>query len=152
MPQTKKGSLLEACTNMAIGIAVSVVSNVVVLPLVGLPHPDAFQLSSICFYFTLISVARSYCVRRLYNHFGWFQKRDAEKDRVMQLYATLLLDHAKLKAHCGAQRSAFLDLYLEGVWALANKPYSPEQEKLWREAATVFELPVGTATENGVAP
>jgi hypothetical protein len=66
MTQTRLGSLIEALINVAIGFAINFVANLVILPLIG------FQISVgqnlfIGVLYTLISVARSYAVRRWFN-------------------------------------------------------------------------------------
>jgi hypothetical protein len=66
MTQTRLGSLIEALINVAIGFTINFVANLVILPLIG------FQISVgqnlfIGVLYTLISVARSYAVRRWFN-------------------------------------------------------------------------------------
>lgn len=63
--QTRAASLLEACTGTAVGYAVSVLATLIVLPWFGLAPAaaDAFGISAV---FTLISVLRSYLLRRLF--------------------------------------------------------------------------------------
>lgn len=70
--QTKWESLKEALTNIAIGYSVNFAANLVILPLVGLPVTLAQNLViGICF--TLVSVFRSYVIRR------WFNKLQRKK-------------------------------------------------------------------------
>lgn len=66
MSQTKRGSLIEALGNTAIGWTVNYIANLLVLPLFGfhVTYSQAFYIGCI---FTVISVARSYLVRRLFN-------------------------------------------------------------------------------------
>jgi hypothetical protein len=66
MNQTRLGSLIEACMNVAIGFGISFVANIVVLPAFGYPVTlgDAFGIGVV---FTVISVARSYLIRRYFN-------------------------------------------------------------------------------------
>jgi hypothetical protein len=59
-------SFIEACTNVAIGAMVALASQLVVFPWVGI-HIDFQTNLWIMFWFTLISVARSYLVRRGFN-------------------------------------------------------------------------------------
>lgn len=68
MSQTKKQSAVESVANVAIGYGVSLVANATILPLFGI----AISLSdniSIGAIYTAISIARSYCVRRAFNHY-----------------------------------------------------------------------------------
>ena len=64
--QTRKMSALESLTNIAIGLTVGFLSNIIVLPLFGygVTLSDGAAISVV---FTIISFARSYCLRRLFN-------------------------------------------------------------------------------------
>lgn len=67
MTQTRIGSLIEVVFNTLIGLFVAFASQLIVFPLVGLhgiPLSTNFEISA---YFTVISVARSYIVRRWFN-------------------------------------------------------------------------------------
>ena len=66
MNQTRLGSLIEACINVAIGFAINMAANAVILPLIGF-HITAGQNLFIGLLYTIISVARSYAVRRWFN-------------------------------------------------------------------------------------
>ena len=68
MRQTKLGSFYEACINVAIGFAINFVANLVILPLFGfnITLADNFYIGLL---YTIVSVARSYVVRR------WFDAR-----------------------------------------------------------------------------
>ena len=64
--QSRLQSLIEAWLNVAIGFGVSLVANLIVLPLFGYPVTvgDAFGIGLV---FTAISIVRSYIIRRLFN-------------------------------------------------------------------------------------
>jgi hypothetical protein len=64
--QTKRGSMIEAWTNIAVGFAVNFVANIFFLPLVGASFTLAenFWLGWI---YTAISVVRQFAIRRWYN-------------------------------------------------------------------------------------
>lgn len=64
--QSRLGSFVEALTNIAIGFAINFVANLIILPVVGLPVTIAQNLE-IGFWFTIISVVRTYGVRRYFN-------------------------------------------------------------------------------------
>lgn len=66
MSQSRLGSALEAGTNVAIGFAINMGANLVVLPAFGYPvtATDAFGIGLV---FTAISVLRSYALRRAFN-------------------------------------------------------------------------------------
>jgi len=59
-------SATEAATNVAIGYLVSVIANIIVLPIFGydVTIADSFAIG---FAFTVISLARSYVLRRIFN-------------------------------------------------------------------------------------
>lgn len=66
MNQTRLGSLIEVAINIAIGFAINWVANIWILPLYGfnITGGQAFSMGLI---FTVISVIRSYCIRRWFN-------------------------------------------------------------------------------------
>lgn len=66
MTQTKTGSLAEAAANIAVGFGINFTANLLVLPLFGLTvtASDAFGIGLI---FTVISLVRSYVLRRWFN-------------------------------------------------------------------------------------
>jgi len=64
--QTKLQSLIESTTNILIGYGVAVASQIVIFPFFGIDIPLESNLL-IGFYFTVISLARSYLIRRWYN-------------------------------------------------------------------------------------
>jgi hypothetical protein len=64
--QTRLGSLIEACINVLIGFGINFTANLIILPLIG------FQISVgqnlfIGVLYTVISVVRSYTIRRWFN-------------------------------------------------------------------------------------
>jgi hypothetical protein len=66
MNQTRLGSLIEALANVAIGFAINWTANMLILPLFGF-HVTGAQAFGIGVFFTVISVARSYVLRRWFN-------------------------------------------------------------------------------------
>jgi hypothetical protein len=66
MNQSRLGSLIEACINVLIGFSINFVANLVILPLIGF-HITAGQNLFIGVLYTVISVARSYVIRRWFN-------------------------------------------------------------------------------------
>lgn len=66
MNQSRLGSLIEVCINIAIGFAINWVANLWILPLYGF-HITGGQAFSMGLIFTVISVVRSYCIRRWFN-------------------------------------------------------------------------------------
>lgn len=67
MTQTRLGSFIEACINVAIGFVINFVANLVILPLIGF-HISVSQNLFIGVLYTVISVVRSYTVRRWFNN------------------------------------------------------------------------------------
>jgi hypothetical protein len=67
--QSRTASFIESLLNVAIGFGVSYASNLVILPLFGF-MVNASQAFSIGVIFTVISIIRSYFVRRLFNRLG----------------------------------------------------------------------------------
>jgi hypothetical protein len=63
--QRRRVSLLEAWLNIGIGFGVSFLANLLILPLYGMPFKVSAFLE-IGALFTVISVIRSYYVRRLF--------------------------------------------------------------------------------------
>jgi hypothetical protein len=66
MMQSRRMSLIEAVSNVAIGYGVAVLAQIAVFPLFGLQVSmrDNLLIGAL---FTLVSVARSYVVRRLFE-------------------------------------------------------------------------------------
>ena len=64
--QTKTNSLIETCTNTAIGYLVALASQLLVFPLfdINIPFSDNLLIG---LWFTVISILRGYVVRRLFN-------------------------------------------------------------------------------------
>jgi hypothetical protein len=69
--QTRKGSIIEAVANTAIGWGVNFAANLVVLPWFGfaVTVSDALGIGVV---FTVISLARSYVLRRWFNGLRFF--------------------------------------------------------------------------------
>ena len=66
MNQTRLGSLIEAVINVVIGFAINFTANMLIFPLFGF-HITARDNLVMGLIYTLISVARSYCIRRWFN-------------------------------------------------------------------------------------
>ena len=69
MSQSRKGSALEVVVSIAIGLVVSLIANHIIFPMYGF-IPSARQNAEITVIYTVISFARGYGVRRLFNYFG----------------------------------------------------------------------------------
>lgn len=66
MRQSRLMSLIESLTNVAVGYGVAVLTQVVVFPLFGL-HTTLEQNLTLGGLFTLVSLARSYVLRRVFE-------------------------------------------------------------------------------------
>lgn len=69
--QAKAVSLVESVLNVAIGLGVALLAQLMVVPLFDIHVPLAVNLQ-IAGWFTVISIVRSYWVRRLFN---WLHTR-----------------------------------------------------------------------------
>ena len=66
MRQTERMSFVEALVNVAVGFAVAVLTQIAAFPLFGLHPPirDSLAISAI---FTIVSILRSYALRRVFE-------------------------------------------------------------------------------------
>ncbi len=66
MSQSRKGSAFEAVANVAVGYGVAVLAQMAVFPLFGL-HTSLGENLAMGAVFTVISLIRSYTLRRVFN-------------------------------------------------------------------------------------
>lgn len=66
MSQTKLGSIAESAANIVVGFAINFTANLIVFPLFGY-HITAGQAFWVGVIFTMISLMRSYVLRRWFN-------------------------------------------------------------------------------------
>lgn len=66
MSQSRLGSLTEAVTNVAVGYGVAIATQCVVFPWFGL-EASAGEHFAIAGIFTVVSLIRSYALRRVFN-------------------------------------------------------------------------------------
>jgi hypothetical protein len=69
MVQTRLGSLIEALANVVVGFSINYLLNIVILNWVMDKHVTLSENFYIGVMFTVVSVARSYVLRRSFN--GW---------------------------------------------------------------------------------
>ncbi len=67
MGQSKKQSFMESLSNTAVGFVVSFVSTFLIFPIAGLESTTGKNLL-ITLYFTAVSIARGYVLRRFFNN------------------------------------------------------------------------------------
>lgn len=93
--QTKTDSFMEALTNVAVGFGINFTANVFILPAVlGVPV-NLKELGFIGILYTIVSVTRSYTLRRIFNGKSIWQAlkgrfgRQHEVVRAEGIYGTL---------------------------------------------------------------
>lgn len=66
MPQSRIQSLAESCLNIAVGYSVAVGSQYIIFPIfsIEVAHTDHLLIGA---FFTVVSLIRSYCLRRFFN-------------------------------------------------------------------------------------
>ena len=88
--QTKKQSIIEVVTNTGIGFVISLIATFVVFPLLDIDSSIPKNvIITICF--TVISIIRSYLVRR------WFNTNKTEPIEQLVLEARLRIANNKIK-------------------------------------------------------
>ena len=68
MKQSRRMSLMESLANVSVGYGIAVGTQVVVFPLFGI-HASLSDNLTIGAIFTLVSIIRSYALRRAFEHF-----------------------------------------------------------------------------------
>jgi hypothetical protein len=64
--QSRAMSFVEAITNVAAGYCIALVTQMLLFPVIGV-HVSTVENASIAALFTLVSIVRSYCLRRLFE-------------------------------------------------------------------------------------
>lgn len=72
--QTKLGSFVEAWANIAVGFSVNWCANMLILPLFDF-HVSAAVAFQIGLWFTAVSLARQYVLRRWFNGLRFFEAK-----------------------------------------------------------------------------
>lgn len=73
MSQSRKMSLLESLVNVAVGYGIACLSQTLIFPLFGIQcHLKDTLLIGACF--TVISIIRSYILRRAFNYYHHIQE------------------------------------------------------------------------------
>jgi hypothetical protein len=67
--QSRLGSLKESLLNTGIGFGISLIAQMIVLPVIGVTISHTQNVVFACI-MTVVSVARTYCVRRLFEKLG----------------------------------------------------------------------------------
>ena len=66
MKQSRLMSLVESVANVAVGYGVAVVTQILIFPIFGL-HTTLAQNLKLGLVFTIVSIARSFALRRLFE-------------------------------------------------------------------------------------
>ena len=74
MAQTKLGSAVEAAANIAVGFTINFTANMLILPLFGFHNLTAWKNFEIGLLYTVISLVRSYVLRRYFNNLKFGNK------------------------------------------------------------------------------
>jgi O-antigen/teichoic acid export membrane protein len=67
MSQSRKGSLVEALINVLIGFGINFAANLIFLPMFGMTTLTLATNFCLGLVYTVISIARSYAIRRWFN-------------------------------------------------------------------------------------
>ena len=76
--QSRAGSMLEAVANVLAGFLVALLGQQLILPLFAI-HVGLASHFGIATLFTLLSLVRSYLLRRLFNHMAWRRQEELRK-------------------------------------------------------------------------
>lgn len=66
MSQTRRQSLIEVVINIVVGFGINTALNFTVFPIFGW-HISMKQNLALGVIYTIVSIARSYCLRRVFN-------------------------------------------------------------------------------------
>lgn len=69
MTQTRRMSLAESVTNVVVGYVLAIITQIVVFPLFGIVT-DLKQHLAIGLAFVVVSLARGFVLRRIFEHFS----------------------------------------------------------------------------------
>ena len=86
MQQSKLESFIESWVNIVIGFTLNYFGNLIILPMFGF-NVTPGKAFGIGVFFTIISLVRSYYIRRIFNRYGsggWVQFFRTLKERYSQ--------------------------------------------------------------------
>lgn len=107
MKQSKTGSAIEAISGTLLGLVVALVSQWVIFPLYGIHVSHAVDIQ-IVLWFTMISVVRSYLVRRMFTSSAWIDWLTVRKlnkfmrQREREMRGPSLSTESRCGCGCGA--------------------------------------------------
>lgn len=125
MSQTKKQSLIEAITNTAVGFIISLLSISIILPIMGFESTTGQNLT-LTVYFTFISIARGYILRRIFNKPRKNMNTDVLEEQADQLrkhaislqsekLPNITLEQAIAKSKPNLDKITDVDKYLDNI-------------------------------------
>ena len=80
MSQSRRMSLIEAVTNVMVGYALAIITQIVVFPWFGM-HPSLGENLALGGVFVGISLLRSYALRRLFERCRYWSSVSRREDR-----------------------------------------------------------------------
>ena len=85
--QSRAGSLIEAVANVMAGFLIALLSQQLILPLFEI-HVGLAAHAGIAGFFTLLSLVRSFALRRLFDHMDHLRRQEeqARRERLRQAF------------------------------------------------------------------
>lgn len=74
MSQTVAGSFVESWFNVLVGFSINFTANLLILPLFGFTNLTIWNNFVIGLIYTVISLVRSFVIRRWFNNMTWGNK------------------------------------------------------------------------------
>lgn len=115
MKQSRGTSFLKSLISTAVGFAVAMVANALVLPLFGYTPTLAENVLLTCIY-TVISIARGYALERLFEAMGWRTR--------MSAFALAVLAERQRQIHVEGWSTEHDDQHKQGDLACAGAAYA----------------------------
>ena len=72
--QTRKGSIAESWVNVGIGGTINWVATLCIVPILWNPASPKLSALYMTVFYTGVSLVRSFCIRRFFNHVHWENK------------------------------------------------------------------------------
>ena len=108
MRQSRTTSLIKAMTNVGVGYGLAVVLQLVLFPALGL-HPTLAQSVHFGLAFTVLSVIRSYALRRLFERLRTLGRGGTEAERDAAALQDPIGLHPAIALALGGQQAARID-------------------------------------------
>lgn len=69
--QSRKGSFVESWANIFVGGSVNYVATLLIIPTLWNPASPKLSSLYLTMFYTVVSLCRSYCLRRWFNNLKW---------------------------------------------------------------------------------